>query len=80
VPGLESLRSRSSRLAEWALAAHADSGQAYPKMAYDGITVHPDIGSYGNIGNRECKQYASWRQHLVPSLAVSECYTYAVKG
>jgi FPC/CPF motif-containing protein YcgG len=27
-------------------------------MAYDGMTVHPDIGFYGNIGNREWKQYA----------------------
>jgi uncharacterized protein len=27
-------------------------------MAYDGMTVHPDIGFYSNIGNREWKQYA----------------------
>jgi uncharacterized protein len=27
-------------------------------MVYDGMTVHPDIGFYGNIGNREWKQYA----------------------
>ncbi len=27
-------------------------------LAYDGMTVHPDIGFYGNIGNREWKQYA----------------------
>jgi uncharacterized protein len=27
-------------------------------LAYDGITVHPDIGFYGNPGNREWKQYA----------------------
>ena len=27
-------------------------------MAYDGMTVHPDIGFYGNISNREWKQYA----------------------
>jgi FPC/CPF motif-containing protein YcgG len=26
--------------------------------AYDGMKVHPDIGFYGNIGNREWKQYA----------------------
>ncbi len=26
--------------------------------AYDGMTVHPDIGFYGNFGNREWKQYA----------------------
>ena len=27
-------------------------------LAYDGMTVHPDIGFYGNISNREWKQYA----------------------
>jgi hypothetical protein len=27
-------------------------------LAYDGITIHPDIGFYGNVGNREWKQYA----------------------
>ena len=27
-------------------------------VAYDGMTVHPDIGFYGNLGNREWKQYA----------------------
>ncbi len=27
-------------------------------LAYDGMTVHPDIGFYGNLGNREWKQYA----------------------
>jgi FPC/CPF motif-containing protein YcgG len=27
-------------------------------LAYDGMTVHPDIGFYGNAGNREWKQYA----------------------
>jgi uncharacterized protein len=27
-------------------------------MAYDGMAVHPDIGFYGNVGNREWKQYA----------------------
>jgi len=27
-------------------------------VAYDGMTVHPDIGFYGNVGNREWKQYA----------------------
>jgi FPC/CPF motif-containing protein YcgG len=27
-------------------------------IAYDGMTVHPDIGFYGNISNREWKQYA----------------------
>ena len=27
-------------------------------LAYDGMTVHPDIGFYGNSGNREWKQYA----------------------
>jgi uncharacterized protein len=27
-------------------------------LAYDGMTVHPDIGFYGNPGNREWKQYA----------------------
>jgi uncharacterized protein len=27
-------------------------------LAYDGMTVHPDIGFYGSPGNREWKQYA----------------------
>ncbi|MGC2404584.1 MAG: YqcI/YcgG family protein [Acidobacteriaceae bacterium] len=27
-------------------------------LAYDEMTVHPDIGFYGNPGNREWKQYA----------------------
>ena len=27
-------------------------------VSYDGMTVHPDIGFYGNVGNREWKQYA----------------------
>jgi hypothetical protein len=27
-------------------------------LAYDGMTVHPDIGFYGSAGNREWKQYA----------------------
>jgi FPC/CPF motif-containing protein YcgG len=27
-------------------------------LAYDGMVVHPDIGFYGNAGNREWKQYA----------------------
>jgi uncharacterized protein len=27
-------------------------------LAYDGIPVHPDIGFYGDINNREWKQYA----------------------
>jgi FPC/CPF motif-containing protein YcgG len=27
-------------------------------LAYDGIAIHPDIGFYGNAGNREWKQYA----------------------
>jgi len=27
-------------------------------LAYDGMTVHPDIGFYGNLVNREWKQYA----------------------
>ena len=27
-------------------------------LVYDGITVHPDIGFYGDINNREWKQYA----------------------
>jgi hypothetical protein len=27
-------------------------------LAYDGLTVHPDIGFYGNADNREWKQYA----------------------
>jgi len=27
-------------------------------LAYDGITIHPDIGFYGNADNREWKQYA----------------------
>jgi Uncharacterized conserved protein len=27
-------------------------------LAYDGMTVHPDIGFYGQPGNREWKQYA----------------------
>jgi FPC/CPF motif-containing protein YcgG len=27
-------------------------------LAYDGMTLHPDIGFYGNSGNREWKQYA----------------------
>ena len=27
-------------------------------LAYDGMTVHPDIGLYGDHGNREWKQYA----------------------
>jgi FPC/CPF motif-containing protein YcgG len=27
-------------------------------LAYDGMAVHPDIGFYGNAGNREWKQYA----------------------
>ncbi len=27
-------------------------------LAYDGMTVHPDIGFYGNLGNHEWKQYA----------------------
>jgi len=27
-------------------------------MAYDGMAVHPDVGFYGNAGNREWKQYA----------------------
>jgi len=27
-------------------------------LAYDGIAIHPDIGFYGSVGNREWKQYA----------------------
>jgi FPC/CPF motif-containing protein YcgG len=27
-------------------------------LAYDGMSVHPDIGFYGDIDNREWKQYA----------------------
>ncbi len=27
-------------------------------LAYDGMTIHPDIGFYGNMSNREWKQYA----------------------
>jgi YqcI/YcgG family len=27
-------------------------------LAYDGMSIHPDIGFYGNIDNREWKQYA----------------------
>lgn len=27
-------------------------------LAYDGIKIHPDIGFYGNLTNREWKQYA----------------------
>jgi FPC/CPF motif-containing protein YcgG len=27
-------------------------------LAYDGMTVHPDIGFYGSVDNREWKQYA----------------------
>ncbi len=27
-------------------------------LAYDGMSIHPDIGFYGNLGNREWKQYA----------------------
>jgi uncharacterized protein len=27
-------------------------------LAYDGMSIHPDIGFYGNVGNREWKQYA----------------------
>jgi FPC/CPF motif-containing protein YcgG len=27
-------------------------------LAYDGMAVHPDIGFYGNVGNREWKQSA----------------------
>jgi FPC/CPF motif-containing protein YcgG len=27
-------------------------------LAYDGIAIHPDIGFYGSMGNREWKQYA----------------------
>jgi uncharacterized protein len=27
-------------------------------LAYDGMSIHPDIGFYGNLSNREWKQYA----------------------
>jgi hypothetical protein len=27
-------------------------------LAYDGLSIHPDIGFYGNVSNREWKQYA----------------------
>jgi uncharacterized protein len=27
-------------------------------LAFDGMTLHPDIGFYGNLSNREWKQYA----------------------
>ena len=27
-------------------------------LAYDGMSIHPDIGFYGSVGNREWKQYA----------------------
>ena len=27
-------------------------------LGYDGLSIHPDIGFYGNVANREWKQYA----------------------
>jgi FPC/CPF motif-containing protein YcgG len=40
------------------IAASVRQGIHKRMMAYDGMTVHPDIGFYGNVGNREWKQYA----------------------
>ena len=42
------------------IAAPVRRGIHKRMLAYDGMTVHPDIGFYGNVGNRE------WKQHALP--------------
>jgi FPC/CPF motif-containing protein YcgG len=40
------------------IAAHVRKSIHQRMLAYDGMSVHPDIGFYGDIDNREWKQYA----------------------
>jgi FPC/CPF motif-containing protein YcgG len=40
------------------IAAHVRKSIHKRMLAYDGMPVHPDIGFYGDLSNREWKQYA----------------------